>query len=155
MHHTIRPAHLVFCLAVVACSGETSFSDADVETNPDQGSGAMTITPAELTIPVDAPGVLYSGSIVIASVGKANLQLYQVGLSESADGLFGMEIAEDVILAPGTDKTFTVTAILDTGEIAEGEVRISSNDAAQLEVRVPIHATPTFGDTGAPGDTGK
>ena len=152
--------------SLLGCTaGETEFSDADVETNPADGTGEMAYSPAEFVFTDVEIGVTYNQELTIQSIGEANLAIYLVGLSESADGIFYMEIAEDIILAPGTERSFPVTVTMDEANIAEGEIRISSNDSEDMELRLPITAYPvgmatttttttTTPPTATGGDTG-
>ena len=138
-----RLLYTLLLTAMIGCTaGETEFSDADVETNPAEGTGEMSYSPAEFVFTDVEIGVTYNQDLVIQSVGEANLSIYLVGLSESADGIFYMEIAEDIVLAPGTERSFPVTVTMDEANIAEGEIRLSTNDSDNLELRLPITAYP-------------
>ena len=150
---------------MLACGGEQQFSNNDVDGVGEQGVAEMSYSPTEFTF-TDLnweDGVSVSAEIVIVNSGDNNLSLSVVDISDSGGGAFYTTEETNIILQPESDRTFTVVATLYEFASAEGEMRVKSNDADYLDLRIPLTAFPlgwtgdTTPDTGdnQGKDTGK
>jgi hypothetical protein len=141
-----------------ACSdGDQGFSNAEDQGTSPVGTATMLLNPAELVF----TDLIYEGetgaistSLVfeIQSVGDGNLTVSSVSLSADGGGVFYVEDREDLTIASGSAHEVTVVATLRAFEMAEGEVRLLTNDKDQLDARFPLTAYPV-GWTGE-GDSG-
>lgn len=143
---------------MLACAGEQQFSNNNVDGGSEQGVADMTYSPAEMTF-TDLnweDGVSQSAEFVITNNGDGNLQLSVVDISDSGGGAFYTTEETSLILQPGSDRSFTVVATLYEFTDAVGELRVKSNDADYLDLRVPLYASPIgwTGDTSGGDDTG-
>ncbi len=133
-------------VALLACSGgEQGFGNTDQNTNVDEGTGTMEVSPAALVIEdVDyEQQVSSSGVITVTSTGEGTLRLYDVALSSTGGGVLYMQPNDDDInLASGVSRDFTVVATLTEYGKVTGAARIQSNDGEQQLVEVPITVYP-------------
>jgi hypothetical protein len=149
---------------LAACGGEQTFSKSNPEPNVQEGKGSFSIEPAEIVwtgLDWEA-GIGQSEAYVVSNTGESNLVLYKVNLSNAgaleAGNTFYVEEEEEINLASGSDREFTAVATLAEFDMAEGELRIQTNDDDNLDVRIPLFAYPDgwvedTGDTG--GGSGK
>jgi len=148
---------LALLVAILAgCGGDQGFTHADDKGTDEQGVGMLEVIPTEVVF-TDLnweKGVASSQSIKITNVGDNNLKLYDVGITDSGDGVFYMEDFTESQLAPGMSAEFSVVATLTTFAAATGEARVVCSDADNHDYRLPLSAFPIGwkGDTG--DDTG-
>jgi len=133
-------------VALLACGGgEQGFGNNEQNTNVDEGTGGMEISPAALVIEdVDyEQQISGSGVFTISSIGEGTLRLYDVALSSTGGGVLYMTPNDDDInLAAGASRDFTVVATLTEYGKVSGAVRIQSNDGDQQLVEVPVTVYP-------------
>lgn len=153
----MRTMTLVSTLIALAGCGdtETGFQQGTGENATEEGAGGLELYPSELVWSDLEVGVAASQYAKITSVGAEPLKVYEISVVSSAEGQFTVEEIEEFELQPGGEREFTVQCTLSADAPAAGELRIRNNDADQLDLRIPLTATPlgyTGGDTG--GDTG-
>ncbi|HND29662.1 MAG TPA: hypothetical protein PLA94_06660 [Myxococcota bacterium] len=77
----------------------------------------------------------------ISNTGDAALSIYAIELIGN-DDIFFFEKREDLEFAPGVSDSYAVAATLTTNEPAEAQLRVTSNDLENRDLRVLIHAWP-------------
>lgn len=141
-----RLTPVVATVALLACSGgEQGFGNTDQNSNVDEGAATMEFSPAALVIEdVDFEQQISSaGVITVTSTGEGTLRLYDVALSSTGGGVLYMQPNDDDInLATGVSRDFTVVATLNSYGKVTGAARIQSNDGEQQLVEIPITVTP-------------
>ena len=144
-------------LLLVGCGGgETGFQNTKDDATGAQGNGIAEITPAEVEI-TDMnweEGVSSTAVIKVTNIGDAILQVYRYRLTDSADGIFYAEDAEALELSPDSSRELIVGATLNTIDQAFGEARIDTSDPDNLNVYVPLTATPRDWEDEGGDDTG-
>jgi len=150
---------LLFLALMAACSGsETEFTQKAGDPDVPTGTGALTVTPAEVVISeLDWEGAIARSVVFVAeNTGDGALQIYSIKISNAgaSDGqsVFYIEEQSDIILSPGAVREVTVVATLRTDERIEGEARIKTSAAEASDFRVPLVALPAGWE--APTDTG-
>jgi hypothetical protein len=145
-----------------ACGGDTNFTTKQADVSTQEGSGALSLDTTEIVWTGLTVGIANSTGITVESAGETNLMVYSYEVTNSDGDQFFAEDVEELELAPGSSRTLTVGVALSADEMAEGEVQIKTNDANNLDVRIPLYAYPegyvfdtgdTAGDTGTGGDT--
>ncbi len=152
----MRPTSFITMLGLLlsACAAETSFQNTNDEGEFEQGNGELSHTPEVVEFAELQEAVTTSAMLKISSVGENNLVIYEIRILDSGGGVFYMEEAEDVSLAPGTSREFPVTATMtDWAAEATGTVRVKTNDPEAIALEIGCSATPAP-DWGAP-DTGE
>ncbi|MFT5681392.1 MAG: hypothetical protein ACI8RZ_002298 [Myxococcota bacterium] len=141
---------------MLACSGgEQQFSNNNPDGVAEQGVAELSYAPLEFAF-TDLnwnDGVSQSAELVITNLGDGNLSLTVVDISDSGGGAFYSTEETNLVLQPEADRAFTVVATLTEFTEAVGELRVKSNDADFLDLRIPLYATPE-GWTGGGDDTG-
>lgn len=144
-------------LALAACSkGDTSFSAGNGDGTTQVGNGGLEVTPsAGIVWEGLVPGFPCSEYLRIDSVGLEELNIDQVDITVSGDGVFTLPSShEGVSVPPGDFYELAVQATLSTLAPATGELRIKSNDEDNADLRLPLTANPATdwdtGDTGQP-----
>ena len=145
-------------------SGDSNFTKTDEDPKPVDGESIMEVSATELNWTDMEVGQTYSKDFTISSTGEVDLQLYEARILVGGDVFYLPEVwKSDQTIARGGSVTMTLTASLDENEPREGSMRIKSNDSTNVELLIPLTATPlgwggsedTGGDTGEPGsDTG-
>lgn len=105
----------------------------------------MEYSPTELTITDVEPEITNSGVITVTSVGENALVIDKVDITDSADGIFYIDTSstKDITLAAGSSRDFVVIVVTPDDAIYQGEARIKSNDADNLDLRIPICTFPS------------
>lgn len=126
---------------MTACSfQDSSFSKNGENNTIDQGVGEISWSPSSLLI-TDVPiGTAKSGIITLTSVGDNNLRIAGIALSSSGDGVFYTSERTDLTLAPEQSVEVEVVASFESPMFAIGELRVRSNDADYLDLRIPLCA---------------
>lgn len=153
---TIKESQMILPL-LLACGGEQQFTNNNNNGVAEQGVAAMSYAPLEFSF-TDLnweDGVSQSAELVITNNGDGNLSLSVVDISDSGGGAFYTTEETSIVLQPEAERTFTVVATLTEFTDAIGELRVKSNDADYLDLRIPLYATPEgwTGDTTGGGDT--
>lgn len=135
---------ILFCLPLLlpACSAETGFGTSAKSNGTNDDAGEMTVYPDAVTWTDLTVGNAQSEYMKITSSGDQTLHVYEVSIVSSGDGQFAMEEPEAFDLEPGLDQEFPVLCTLTAEAPATGELRIRSNDAAQLDFRLALNAYP-------------
>ena len=154
-HPTRTLAKALGLLLLSACGGETGFSHSTSETPTETGSGTAEVYPGlSLTWTDLVVGEAQSELFKITNTGDKSLTIYKVDLTSNADGQFYVEEIEDELeLPPQGDKEFAIVATLTTAAAIEGEARVKTSDAENLDIRIALSGTPASDDTGG-DDTG-
>ncbi len=159
-----RIALLALPAVLVACNGkETSFSNTGGDDNLGGGTPEVVLSSdvVEIVIPDTEsnpfqPGVSYSAPFSIGNAGDGVLQVYNLDMADSGDGMLGMDELEDTSIAPGQDKEVLIVATLPEAGEARGLIRIKTNAPDWTDERIEIVACVegycTGGDDG--GDEG-
>lgn len=144
---------------MLACGGEQQFSNNNVAGVGEQGVAELAYTPAEMVFTELnwEDGVSQSANLTITNNGDGNLSLSIVDISDSGGGAFYTAEETNLVLQPDSERDFTIVATLSEFAAAEGELRVKSNDADYLDLRIPLYATPAgwTGDTTGGEDTGE
>ncbi len=143
----------VLCALLLGCDSDTQFSNTDVDGTNEQGVGALSLDPEELVF-TDLSweeGVSQSMDITLTNVGDNNLSISVLDISDSGGGVFYTQDESNIVLQPGGSRDFTVVATLSTYEVAEGKLRVKTNDADYLDHRVPLIAYPVGWDGSTSG----
>ncbi|HNC94532.1 MAG TPA: hypothetical protein PKY30_05415 [Myxococcota bacterium] len=106
-----------------------------------EGDPVLSWTPEELIIKDCPLNEARSGSVEISNTGDAALSIYAIELIGN-DDIFFFEKREDLEFAPGVSDSYAVAATLTTNEPAEAQLRVTSNDLENRDLRVLIHAWP-------------
>jgi hypothetical protein len=143
---------------MLACGGEQQFTNNNTNGVGEQGVAELVYSPLEFTF-TDLnweDNVSKSAELTITNSGDGNLSLSVVDISDSGGGAFYTTEETNLIIAPESERSFTVVATLTEFVAAEGELRVKSNDADYLDLRIPLYATPAgwTGDTTGGDDTG-
>lgn len=147
-----RITTLLLLLPVQACGAETGFGTTSKSNGTNDDVGAMTVYPDVLTWTDLTVGDALGEPFKITSSGAQTLHVYEVSIVSSADGQFAMTEPDAFDLDPGQSQEFRVLCTLAADAPANGELRIRSNDAAQLDFRLALQASPAGTDTAS--DTG-
>lgn len=78
-------------------------------------------------------------------MGDNNLVIDKVDITNSANGIFYIDTSstQDITLAPDSQpRDFVVIVLTPDEELYQGEVRVKSNDADILDLRIPICTFP-------------
>jgi hypothetical protein len=146
MSRVLVPIAVLATLALPACSsGEQGFGNTEDNSNVDEGTALLEYSPLELIIEdVDYDQqISSSGIFTIDSVGDGVLRLYDVALANTGGGVLYMTpYDDDINLAAGVSRDFTVVATLSEYGKVEGSVRIQSNDGDQQLIEIPITVLP-------------
>ena len=129
-------------MLVVGCTSNTSFSHQTPDVPVVEGNGEMEYSPLELVWTDLEVGTTISQELVLTSVGELNLSVYEVRVTDTGNGTFYTEELEDRLLATGSSLSVLVVATLKNERMAEGTLRIQSNDADLLDLEVPLIAYP-------------
>ena len=144
---------------MLACGGEQQFSNNNVDGVGEQGVAELSYAPAEMVFSGLnwQDGVSQSADFTITNNGDGNLSLSIVDISDSGGGAFYTTEETNLVLQPDSERDFTVVATLTEFVDAVGELRVKSNDADYLDLRIALYATPDgwTGDTTGGGDTGE
>jgi hypothetical protein len=126
---------------MTACNyQDSSFSKNGENNTIDQGAGMISWSPSSLLI-TDVPiGTAKSGLITLTSVGDNNLSIQGIALSSSGDGVFYTSERTDLTLAPEQSVEVEVVAAFESAMFAIGELRVRTNDANNLDLRIPLCA---------------
>lgn len=130
---------------LTACSGgDTSFSQDNNENTNIQGAGELDLYPAEgLVWEAVAPNLPCSKYMRIDSLGVQELIIDKIDITTSGDGVFTLpETHSSIVLPQGESYEFRVQATISELVVAEGELRIRSNDEEVVDLRVPLSAIP-------------
>ena len=144
---------LLFFQILVACKGDTGFTTTNEDVEPEEGNGQIEVAPETLVWTDLNPMAAQTRYIEVTSVGDNNLEIYEIRISDSSDGVFHLEEKEDLSLQPGDSREFPVTATLPGADPAEGKLRIECNDPDTNTLYVSLTAYPA-GWAGETGDTG-
>lgn len=136
---------------VLGCKPDHGFSPSDGDVDNVEGNGAIELSPESIVFTDMEVGATYSDYLKATSTGENNLEIEEIRILNSGGGVFYMEEKEDLVLAPGTSKEFTITATLAEATLAEGSLRIKSNDLDMPVIEYALQAVPLGGD---PQDTG-
>jgi len=146
---------------LIGCKGDTNFSKANQDVEPDPGDPALSFSPSEIVFSDLTVGATYSVALTFESVGDGDLIIYRLAPADDTYAAFDVYGAEDAVeIAPGQDKEFTVTAILPDAVFAEAVLSVQTNVSDMLQFEIPISAAAAgLGDTGIDtgadtGDTG-
>jgi hypothetical protein len=129
-------------LLLVGCTPQTGFSNGKNNQDLPTGTGRMEIDKTEITVSDIQVGYSESVPFTITSVGDANLIIYEVRIVTDVDDAFYIDEFEEIELAPGQDKIFSLVADLEADAPAEGELRIRTNDPDYASFIVPLAAWP-------------
>jgi len=144
---------------MLACGGEQQFSNNNIDGVGEQGVAELAYAPTEMVFTELnwEEVVSQSADIIITNNGDGNLSLSIVDISDSGGGAFYTTEETSLVLQPDSERAFTVVATLSEFVAAEGELRVKSNDADYLDLRIPLYATPAgwTGDTKGGQDTGE
>jgi len=145
---------LVPLLPLLGCEGDTNFSKANQDVEPDPGVPALSYSPESIVFPDLTVGATYSTTLTIESVGDGDVLIYRLAPADDTYAVFDVYGADDTveILAGGSEE-FTITAILPDAVAAEAELSIQSNVSDMLQFSIPISAYAA--DLGDTGDTGE
>lgn len=105
------------------------------------GDPLLSWTPEEVIIQDCPLNEARSGSLEVSNSGDAALSIYAIELIGNED-IFYFDKREDLEFAPGVSDSYAIAATLTTDAPAEGELRITSNDPENRDLRVPIQAWP-------------
>jgi hypothetical protein len=152
-------------LSLLACKGDTYFSQTTPDVADVDGIGAMELSATELIWTELTPGSASGQVLSITSTGEQNLIVYQGRLTASANGQFYMEVLEDKVVGPGVVLEIPIVANLNKDKEIEGKLQIKTNAEDYLDFEIPLFAYPVgyeppdtglddTGDTG-PVDTGE
>ncbi|MBN1336992.1 MAG: hypothetical protein JXB39_13625 [Deltaproteobacteria bacterium] len=136
---------------LAACTGETHFQNADPDDVQQEGDAQAGITPLELEFPDLEIAVAKSRLIQVVSMGETDLVVQEIRVIDSAGGVFYCAEEEDVLLAPGVEREFSVVATLYEEGLVEGTLRLKTNDPDALSVNIPLQA---WTEGYEPSDTG-
>lgn len=165
--------HAIVTLAwLLGCSGgESNFSNNNEQGTAEQGTGILAYS-HETMLFTDLDwkqGISVGDDFLVSNAGDNNLEIYTLDIANSGGGAFFVQEEDNLILAPGNERSFTVVATLYENEPAFGELRVKTNDADARDLRIPLCAYPvdysgetscvaedTTGDTGeqSGGDSG-
>ena len=147
----------MFLMSLLACGGETGFTQSTPEVPDVDGVGELELSATELVWTELVPGTATGQVLEITSVGEQNLVVYQARLTASANGQFYMEVLEDKVVGPGVTLEVPIVANLNKSKEIEGSLQIKTNAEDYLDFEIPLYAYPEGyepPDTGDP-DTGE
>ena len=142
-----------FPLFSAACGGgESNLTSTEDDPKPVDGEAIMEVSATELTWNDMEVGQTYSKEFTISSVGQVDLQIYESRILVGGDVFYLPEVwKKGETLAMGNSITMTLTASLEQNAPREGSMRIKSNDSTNVELIIPLTASPV--DWEDPGDT--
>jgi hypothetical protein len=132
-------------LALTACSGgDASFSKDNNENTDVGGTGELGLYPeGGLVWEAVAPNLPCSQYMRIDSLAVQELIIDKIDITSSGGGVFTLpESHADIVLPQGESYEFRVQATITELVAAEGELRIRSNDAEVVDLRVTLSAFP-------------
>ena len=148
-------------LSLLACKGETQFSQTTPDVPEVDGVGMLELSATELVWTELVPGTASGQILEISSVGEQNLVVYQARLTSSANGQFYMEMLEDKTVGPGVTLEIPIVANLNRDKEIEGTLEVQTNAEEYLTFDIPLFAYPegyeppdTGGEDTGPKDTG-
>ena len=138
-------------LLVLGCSGETGFSSTPDNTVI-EGTASMEYTPDSLTFEEMKVGVAKSAIIEVTNTGDAILHIaYGRIVSDDANAYYTDEDANtELELGIGARREFIIVCELSEETTAAGTFRLTTNDADNPVVDIPMECVPVASDdTGA------
>ena len=128
---------------IFACGGEQTFSSSDPAPNTQNGKGAFSIEPTEIVwTELDWENSIGQSEVyVVGNVGDASMVISRINLSnagalDSGNTFYVEEEEDDITLAAGATREFTIVATLNEFNMAEGELRIQTSDDDNLDVPI-------------------
>lgn len=129
----MRALAILTLLTTVACEQEAGFHDGGSQTQ-EITEGAMTVSTNRVIISAIGVGFTKSESFTVSSVGKDSLSIYDAVLVANPGAVFVFDERKDDDILTGESQDWAVAATLAEAGMAEGAIRIESNDPT----------TPTF-----------
>ncbi len=145
-------------LPLIGCDAETGFSKSADQPVTESGAGDIAVEPLEILIEdIDWEGGVAKGQVVrISNEGDNNLRVHNVALSNNGGGALYLEELDELNLAPGGYREFSIIATLTTFEPVESALLVQSGDFDESNLTIPILAVPSGyqfpEDTGDTGD---
>jgi hypothetical protein len=144
------PRLLALLVLLCACGENTAgFTKETEENSGADGEGLLVLSPESLDFTeLDwQAGITQSLTFTATNAGEGNLSIYQVRIADSGGEVFDMDEEADLTLAPGAVRDFLVMATLHEAAAVSGSVQLKTSDAAALDLRYPLSATPKAEDT--------
>ena len=133
---------MMLLMAAMACTPtSTGLGTVSKVSEGVEGDPLLVWTPTELIIQDCPLNEARSGSVEISNTGTAALSIYAIELIGD-DDIFYFEKREDLEFATGVSDSYAVAATLTTNEPAEAQLRVTSNDQENRDLRITVHAWP-------------
>ncbi len=133
----------MIALWLLACAGnDTNFNGKVEEPELVSGTAVAVVDPLEVVIADIDPAYSKGGQVTVTSTGDAPLQIYGAQMVENPDGVFFFQPVGELVLATGGQVSWTVVATLPGPVAYDGLLRIRTNDPAQTNLTIPVHARP-------------
>lgn len=132
-------------LAAGCAPQDTGFGTGTDDPVGQTGDPIAEITPAELVWTDVDVGYSFVEELTITNVGDGDLAIYEIAILTDPSEAFLLDTAANITLEPAAQQSWQVTCDLATDAVAEGTLRVRTNDPAATEVVVPMTCTPTTG----------
>ena len=133
---------MMLLMAWMACTPtSTGLGTISQVSEAEEGDPVLSWSPAELIIKDCPLNEARSGSLELSNMGDAALSIYAIELIGN-DDIFYFEKREDLEFAPGVSDSYAVAATLTTNEPVDAQLRVTSNDVENRDLRIVIHAWP-------------